>query len=181
MESTINKEKKKDLFSIDPRLIIANEADNPRSSYDNEHIEYLKNSILENGMVNPMKGMRGTGEQKGKYILLQGFHRYKSVTKLIEEGINVKLVPMMLRNSKGYTIEQRLLDTLTDNGGLALTKIDERLKKEDIPDMIEKTLKIKFPYVINAKGKIAEESFDMADAIAAALSFTNPKFKSVEI
>lgn len=63
----------------------------------------------------------------------------------------------------------------------ALTKINERLKKEDIPDMIEKTLKIKFPYVINAKGKIAEESYDMADAVAAALSFTNPKFKFVEI
>lgn len=42
-------------------------------------------------------------------------------------------------------------------------------KKEEIPDLVAKHLKIKFPYLFNKKGKIKVESYDMADGIAVAL------------
>lgn len=42
-------------------------------------------------------------------------------------------------------------------------------KKEEIPDLVAKHLKIKFPYLFNKKGKIKVESYDMADGVAVAL------------
>lgn len=48
-------------------------------------------------------------------------------------------------------------------------KLDMALpKKEEIPQLIENILGIKFPYVIDGKN-IAEESFDAADSCAVAL------------
>lgn len=49
-------------------------------------------------------------------------------------------------------------------------KIEKVLpKKEEIPELVAKHLKIKFPYLFNKKGKIKVESYDMADGIAVAL------------
>ncbi len=49
-------------------------------------------------------------------------------------------------------------------------KTDKNLpKKEEIPDLVAKHLKIKFPYLFNKKGKIKVESYDMADGVAVAL------------
>ena len=45
---------------------------------------------------------------------------------------------------------------------------DERLKKKDMPGVVEKHLGIIFPYVIK-KGKIAAESEDRADSASVAL------------
>jgi len=58
-------------------------------------------------------------------------------------------------------------------------KLDEVLpKKEQIPELIEKILGIKFPYVMDGK-KIAEESFDAADSCAVAL-YTIKHIKDLE-
>jgi Holliday junction resolvasome RuvABC endonuclease subunit len=51
--------------------------------------------------------------------------------------------------------------------GLKLTKALP--KKDEIPELLEKLLGIKFPYVYDENGEIAEESFDMADSLAVAL------------
>lgn len=44
-------------------------------------------------------------------------------------------------------------------------------KKEDVPNLIEKHLNIKFPYIYDKKNKIKNISFDMADAAAVALCY----------
>lgn len=42
-------------------------------------------------------------------------------------------------------------------------------KKEEVPSVLEQRLNIKFPYVMR-KGKIAQESYDIADAYAVTLT-----------
>jgi len=46
-----------------------------------------------------------------------------------------------------------------------------RLSKDDVPEAVAAILKIDFPYKLKKTGKIAEESYDVADAIAVALAF----------
>lgn len=59
-------------------------------------------------------------------------------------------------------------------------KLDKELpKKEEIPELIENILGIKFPYVMNGKN-IAEESFDAADSCAVAL-YTVKHIKDLQI
>jgi len=45
-----------------------------------------------------------------------------------------------------------------------------RLKKEDVPQVVAAILKIEFPWEFKKNGKIADESYDMADAMAVALA-----------
>jgi len=42
-------------------------------------------------------------------------------------------------------------------------------EKDEIPDYVSKILKITFPYVINNKGKVSVESYDIADGMAVAI------------
>ena len=48
---------------------------------------------------------------------------------------------------------------------------DQRPKKEDMPDIVAHHLGITFPWIMDKKGKIAVESYDMADGIAVGLAF----------
>ena len=53
----------------------------------------------------------------------------------------------------------------------SLIKIDKKApKKEEVPDVVAKHLNIDFPYLLNKKGKILNENYDMADAMAAAIA-----------
>lgn len=59
-----------------------------------------------------------------------------------------------------------------------VTKIRHAIKptkklppKEDIPELVAQILKISFPYILDKKGKITVENFDVADSIACSLAF----------
>jgi hypothetical protein len=54
--------------------------------------------------------------------------------------------------------------------GLKLNKIFP--KKEEMPELVEHHLGIKFPYEKNKKGNFKVENFDRADAIAVALYYS---------
>lgn len=55
-------------------------------------------------------------------------------------------------------------------------KIDSFPKKEDVPDLVAKHLKISFPWK-KKKDKIIKQNYDMADAIAVALTYFLEKKK----
>jgi Holliday junction resolvasome RuvABC endonuclease subunit len=62
-----------------------------------------------------------------------------------------------------------LFSVMTIRHGL---KFDKTLpKKEDMPELVAKHLRITFPYEQNKKGKIKVESYDMADGVAVALYY----------
>lgn len=51
-------------------------------------------------------------------------------------------------------------------------KLDKKLPpKEAMPDLVAHHLKISYPWIMNKKGKVMVENYDMADAIAVALAF----------
>jgi Holliday junction resolvasome RuvABC endonuclease subunit len=61
-------------------------------------------------------------------------------------------------------------------------KIDKILpKKEQIPELVSYHLGITFPYKYNKFGKIKNESYDMADAIAVALYYAFILSKKIKV
>jgi Holliday junction resolvasome RuvABC endonuclease subunit len=62
-----------------------------------------------------------------------------------------------------------MFNVMTIRHGLKLSQALP--KKEDMPELVAKHLGITFPYAKDKKGKIKEESFDMADSVAVALYY----------
>jgi len=52
-------------------------------------------------------------------------------------------------------------------------KLQKNPKKEDIPEALEKILKINFPWELNKKGDPKKENYDMSDSIAVAYCLAN--------
>lgn len=121
METTINKEKKTDLFKIDPRAIDVQEGFNARNDYGD--IESLRDSIIENGVEVPLKVYRNA-EEKGRYILVDGHRRHRATMMAIEGGADIAYVParMAERNSNQ---ESRLFDMIITNDGKPLTTYEQ--------------------------------------------------------
>lgn len=67
---------------------------------------------------------------------------------------------------KGYP---ELLNVMTIRHGLKTGS--DLPKKEDMPELVAKHLGITFPYEYDKKGKVKEESRDMADGVAVALYY----------
>jgi len=53
----------------------------------------------------------------------------------------------------------------------AIKDSEELPSKEEIPELVARLLKIKFPYLYNKKGKPISQNEDMADAVAVGLAF----------
>ena len=95
METTVsNKTMRKDMYMIDPRNIIVVDGFNSRVDFD---LDMLCESIKENGVLNPLTVIKTTDEEGNeKYRLVDGERRYRSVMRLIEEGIDIARIPAIL-------------------------------------------------------------------------------------
>lgn len=111
---------RRDLLMIDPKLIVADENFNVRQDYGK--IDELKNSIIENGVKQPLRGFRD--KDNNHFRLTDGFRRHAAVMKAISEGCSIKKIPFVLEE-KGYTNEQRLIDMFIMNSGKNLTPLEE--------------------------------------------------------
>ena len=86
-----NKTLKGDYYKIDPRNIVVKEGFNSRVDFD---LEPLKQSIKENGVLNPVTVVKFNDEEGNeKYRLVDGERRYRSVMELLEEGVEIARVP----------------------------------------------------------------------------------------
>jgi ParB family chromosome partitioning protein len=86
-----NKTTKTDLYKIDPRNIVVVDGFNSRVDFD---LDALKDSIRENGVLNPVTVIKfkdDNGEEK--YRLVDGERRYRSVMALLEEGVEIPRIP----------------------------------------------------------------------------------------
>ena len=77
-----------------PSIIIADENVNPRTDYGN--IEELMQSIVENGIRNPLKGYK-LGE---KIILKDGHRRMRAIKLALSKGHQIERVPVILEQGK---------------------------------------------------------------------------------
>lgn len=106
-------EKKSDLFKVRPSQLIFEEGFNPREDYGD--IGGLKEEIRAQGVKDPL-----TGYRKGEFIVVKSGHRRTTACKeLQQEGVDL-WVPILLEPQR-YNPEMRVLDLLTDNGGLPFT------------------------------------------------------------
>lgn len=93
MEQTVNKTTKSDMFKIDPRSIYVVNGFNSRQDFD---IDALCESIRENGVLNPLTVIREKdSDGNEKFRLVDGERRYRSVMRLLDEGVEIPRVPAM--------------------------------------------------------------------------------------
>lgn len=103
---------------VSPDIIIADEKINPRTDYGD--VEELMNSILENGIRNPLKGFK-----KGdKIILKDGHRRMRAVNLALSKGYKIERVPVILE-SNALNDEERTLEFLIYNDGKPLTMLEQ--------------------------------------------------------
>lgn len=109
---------RKDIFLIDPRLISVKQGFNVREDFGD--IDELKLSIKENGVLNPLKIFN----ESGKIFLADGERRFRAVSKLLEEGHEIKSVPC-ISEERGVNEETRVLRLMLYNDGKPLTPLEE--------------------------------------------------------
>lgn len=143
------KEKRKDLYYVDIRLVDVIEGFNVREDYGD--IVELSESIKENGVKVPARGYRN-GE---RWVLVDGHRRRDACLLLLEQGI-VMEIPMINEGQK-VSDEQRIIDMFILNDGKKLTMLEEseaigRLIKYNIePKEIAKKIGRSVVYVSNMK------------------------------
>jgi ParB family chromosome partitioning protein len=103
---------------VPPSIIIHDEKVNPRLDYGN--MEELMNSILENGIRNPLKGY----EKDGKIVLKDGHRRMRAVKMAIDRGKKIERVPIIIEN-RPLNEEERTLEFLIYNEGKPLTMLEQ--------------------------------------------------------
>lgn len=111
----------KDQLMIDPRLIQIEDGHNPRNYNlpDNRaHLDELKGSIREQGVLNPLMLRYDAGKKAG--IVVDGECRLRAVLELIAEGTQIDAVPCI--QVPGGNEAERLVIALTANTGKPLSK-----------------------------------------------------------
>lgn len=112
---------KKNYLMVPPSSIVIQAEDgqtNPREEYGD--IEELMNSILENGIKNPLKGY----EKDGKYVLKDGHRRMAAVNLALQKGKKIERVPFMIEE-RPLNEEERTLEYLIYNEGKPLTMLEQ--------------------------------------------------------
>lgn len=88
-----------------------------------------------------------------------------SANTIITLGVVNRTVGLTIYEKSGKLPE--LLNVMSIRHGLKFSK--ELPKKEDMPELVAKHLKIKFPYEFKKNGDIKKENYDVADSIAVGL------------
>lgn len=113
---------RKDMFMLDPRLLVVDHSWNVRLSNGDldAHISMLMASILQIGVTNPLT-IYMNGEEP---TITDGFCRHTAVMRLIAEGHDIKKVPV-ISESKLANEADRVLSMITRNSGLPLTTLEK--------------------------------------------------------
>lgn len=107
-----------EFLMVPPSEIIADESVNPRLDYGD--IEELMNSIVQNGIRNPLKGYR-----KGdKVVLKDGHRRMRAIQLALSKSIKIERVPVILEKVQRNE-EERTLEFLIYNDGKQLTMLEQ--------------------------------------------------------
>jgi ParB/RepB/Spo0J family partition protein len=111
----------RDMFTVDPEVIVTEDKFNPRNyrlPENRAHLDELKESIKANGVLVPLLVRFDTGTKTA--ILVDGECRLRAVRELIKEGAEIKGVPVI--QVPGNNEADRLLTAITANTGKPLSK-----------------------------------------------------------
>lgn len=111
-----------DLFRMDPRKIVVKDGWNSRDfdlPENQEHVAQLARSIQEVGVKEPLTGYLSDGE----FILTNGESRLRAVMSLIEQGVDVKTVPVQ-PEPRHASEADHLASQIIRNSGKPFTPIE---------------------------------------------------------
>lgn len=109
---------KADMFKVDPRIIIVRDDWNERKDFEGH--ESLVESIIENGVINPIRIQR----DEDKLLLVDGERRLRATMEAIRRGVNIVSIPaLMVRPSMSET-EAKYTSYLA-NDGKRFTPLEE--------------------------------------------------------
>jgi len=110
---------RKDMIMVNPRKIKIIKNFNPREEF--EYLDELKNSIIENGVLVPI---RVKIDKNNNMILIDGERRLRATILAIKEGYNIEAIPAILERKTMKTVDMLLL-AMTTNTGRPLNPFEE--------------------------------------------------------
>ena len=110
----MNKTKRADIYSIDPRNIIVTEGFNSRINFGD--IDELAAQIKECGLLNPITVQAVKTEDGDKYKLVDGERRYRAIMKLIDEGFDIPYVKAMMLPATMTTVDLYVQQAIRNEG-----------------------------------------------------------------
>ena len=116
-------EGRRDILAIDPRKIVVEQGFNGRDfdmAENQDHIESLKESIRERGVLEPLTVRLKDGNQ---VMLVGGECRLRAVLMLIQEGEKILTVPCQSED-RNTSSEQRIVEQVTRNSGKPFTPLE---------------------------------------------------------
>lgn len=100
------------------------------------HIEYLTNSILQNGYYQdkPIAGFVATEDGVNVIYVTEGHSRYEAAGRAIERGAALEAIPVVVK-PKGTTMEDLTFALVTSNEGRPFTPFETGLAIKDLVNM----------------------------------------------
>jgi ParB family chromosome partitioning protein len=110
--------KRRDVYEIDPRGIEVAKGWNPRTDFSGE--EELRDSIIENGVVEPLT----VRMDDNRIILVDGERRLRATLRAIAEGHEIKSVPAIIAR-RSISDPEAMILAILKNDGKPLTAAEE--------------------------------------------------------
>lgn len=110
---------KSDAFEFDPRKIKVVDGWNPRTDFSGE--DELMASIKIRGVIEPLEVRKTTDKT---VELVDGERRLRATMKLIEQGVDIRQVPVFVKSTKVPEITL-YFDAIIKNSGKPLTPVEE--------------------------------------------------------
>lgn len=108
-----------DSFRVDPRSIKVVDGFNPRSFFDIQSLNELKESIINKGVINALKVRKNINDE---IVLVDGERRLRATMMAISEGHNIVSIPVTFTDGNDVDL---LVTSLLTNEGVRLSPIEE--------------------------------------------------------
>jgi len=116
-QAIILEDKRNSYFKVDISRVHEEEGFNARIDYGD--LQELKKSIIENGIITPLRGNKVDGE----WIIVDGHRRYRAAKLAVKEGHDI-LIPIMVQ-PVGNNHEDRLIEMLVTATGKPLEPFEQ--------------------------------------------------------
>ena len=101
-----------DVYRLNPKYIQVEEGWNPRKNFGDDADEELKNSIIENGVLVPLR-VKKNGEEG--FVLVDGERRLRAVKSAIQDGNDIN-VPAIIERKTMNEIDSMIVSLLANTG-----------------------------------------------------------------
>ena len=112
---------RKDMVMVNPSKIKVLENWNPRTEFETDKLLQLKNSIIANGVLVPI---RVKINKDGEMVLIDGERRLRATLEAIKDGYEIVSIPAIIER-KTMKESDMLCLAMTTNTGIKLTPFEE--------------------------------------------------------